>query len=106
AVLFSSCMKQDVLVIDENYWMSKERGVVVFSSSNCPYYVVQTNNGYDVLRSINYRPLEGDVIYGDLSYYGTRDFYDRTDGTLITSEVKDYWLTYNGAQDAINYYCY
>ena len=29
-----------------------------------------------------------------------------TEGMIISSDVKEYGLTYNGAQDALDYYCY
>ena len=102
--LFTSCVKQ--VPFNEGYWLSKERGEVVYSSSACPYYIINTINGYDVIRSISSRPYEGDVLYGDFSYYGVKDIYNRTDGSLISGDVKEYWLTYLGAQDAIDYYCY
>lgn len=105
-VFLLSCYKERINVIDERYWLSKERGVVVFSSANCPYYIVDTYNGYAVFRAVGYMPYEGDVLYGDMSYYGTRDFYNRTDGSLISADVRDYWLSYGGAQDAIDFYCY
>lgn len=104
--IFSACVK-DRQYIDEGYWLNKERGQVVHSDLYCQYYVVQTDYGYTLLRSFsNYKPVEGSVVYGDFSNYGTRDFYNRSNGEIITSEVKEYWLSYFEAQDAINYYCY
>ena len=105
-IFFASCVKRDVLVIDERYWLSKERGIVAYSSSSCPYYVVETVDGYTVMRNLGYKPYEGDVVYGDLSYYGVHDFYNRTDGSITTGEVMNYWLTYGQAQDIVDYYCY
>jgi hypothetical protein len=103
-LVFTSCVKQ--VPFDEGYWLSKERGRVVYSSSACPYYVLETVNGYTVVRSISSRPYEGDILYGDFSYYGVKDIYNRSYGTIISGDVKEYWLTYLGAQDAIDYYCY
>jgi len=105
AIFFSSCVKQNVFQIDEGYWLSKERGEVVYSSSSCPYYIVQTANGYSIVQSLDSKPYVGDILYGDLSYYGAKDMYDRTGGIMITGDEKEYWLSYSGAQDAINYYC-
>jgi len=48
----------------------------------------------------------GDVLYGDFNYYGVKDVYNRTEGIIISSDVKEYGLTYNGSQDALDYYCY
>ena len=103
-IFITSCVKQ--VPYSDEYWLAKERGQVVYSSSSCPYYLVQTANGYTVVRAVSSRPYEGDILYGDFSYYGVKDIYDRTDGLVISGDVKEYWLTYSGAQDALNYYCY
>jgi hypothetical protein len=104
-VLISSCTKE--APINERYWLSQERGVVAYSSSSCPYYIVETANGYSVIRSYSgYKPYENDVVYGDFSHYGSRDYYDRSDGIIVSGEVMDYWLTEYGANDALSYYCY
>jgi len=104
-LVFTSCVKETVF--DEGYWLSKERGEVVYSSSSCRYYIVETYDGYEVVYSKDgYRPLEGDIVYGDFSHYGIRDFYNRSDARIIRGEVEEYWLTYSGAQDALDYYCY
>ena len=65
-----------------------------------------TVNGYAVIRSITSRPYEGDVLYGDFSYDGIKDIYNRSAGIIITGDLKEHWLTYSGAQDALDYYCY
>ena len=103
-VIVTSCVKQPLF--DEGYWLSKDRGQVVYSSSSCPYYVVQSSSGYAVIRAVSDRPLEGDIVFGDFSYYGVKDMYDRTDGLVISGDVKEYGLSSSGAQDAIDYYCY
>ena len=104
ALLFASCVKQ--APFNERYWLSKERGQVVYSSSACPYYVIETVNGYAVIRSLGSKPFEGDILYGDFSYFGLNDIYNRTAGYVISGDVKEFWLTYSGAQDALDYYCY
>jgi len=104
--VFSACVR-DTQYIDESYWLNKERGEVVLSDPYCQYYVVETIYGYTILRSFgSYKPYEGSIVYGDFSNYGLRDFYNRSNGQIITAEVKDYWLSYFEAQDAIDYYCY
>ena len=106
AMFFTGCVKNREYV-DESYWLTKERGEVVLSDPYCQYFVVETNSGYSILRSYNgYKPYEGSIVFGNLSNYGTRDFYDRSSGAIYTSEVIEYWLTYYDAQNAINYYCY
>jgi hypothetical protein len=106
-LLFAGCSKRTYIDYhDERYWLSQERGDVVYSSYDCNYYIVQTYNGYAVIESWNgYRPFEGTVLYGNFSNAGTRDFYDYDGGNLISGSVRDYWLSYGAAQDALNYYC-
>ena len=105
AVLFAGCYKQ-YGGSGESYWYSKERGEVVYSDSYCSYYVVQTRNGYTVLRAYGgYRPFEGSIVYGDFSYAGTHDIYNSSTGGVFTGTVTDYWLTYYEAQNAVDYYC-
>ena len=90
----------------EDYWLSKERGEVVYSDSYCSYFVVETYNGYTVVQATgNYKPYEGAVLYGNFSNQGTRDMYNRSTGFVFTARVTDYWLTYVEAQDALDYYC-
>lgn len=101
----SACVR-DSQYIDESYWLTKERGEVVYSDPYCQYYVIETDYGYSVLRSFsNYKPYEGSIVYGNFSNYGSRDFYNRSNGQVFSAEVKEYWLSYSDAQDAINYYC-
>ncbi len=107
ALLFTSCVKETIYSgIDEGYWLSRERGEVVYSSSTCNYYVVETASGYTLIRTYgSYRPVEGSIIYGNLSATGTRDLYNRTYGVIFTGSVTDYWMNYYDAQDALDYYC-
>lgn len=105
-VILAGCTKRSYHDDGNDYWLSKEYGVVVYSDSYCPYYVVETYNGYTVIRSNGYSPYEGDEIYGDLSRTGYRDFYNYTDNTIIRGEVTDYWLTYGEAQYLIDNLCY
>lgn len=104
--LFSSCYKSTYIDQDDRYWLSQERGQVVYSSPTCDFYVVQTYNGYQVIQSWDgYRPFEGTILYGNFSSYGTRSFYSPENGGLISGEVIDFWLSYGAAQAEINQYC-
>jgi hypothetical protein len=105
ALLFVSCVKQSPYG-DDSYWLTKERADVVYSSSTCAFYIVETNRGYAVVRAVNSRPYEGEVLYGDFSQYGIVDVYNRSRGTVITADVRDYWLSDYEAQQSLNYYCY
>jgi len=104
SIFLTSCVKETSF--NEGYWLSKQRGEVVFSSSSCPYYLVQTNLGYTIAASLNSKPFVGEVLYGDFSYYGLKDVYNRTEGIIISSDVKEYGISYKGAQHALDYYCY
>ena len=106
AIIFNSCIKSTDHGFNENYWLSKESGEVVYSDSYCNYYVVETNNGYTIIRMYDgYKPYEGSIVYGNFSSYGTHDIYNRSAGLVFTGTVTDYWLTYTEAQDALDYYC-
>ena len=107
-VILAGCSKRNAdYGYDVDYWLSKERGEVVYSDSYCPYYVVETYNGYAIVRSTSgFTPYEGSIIYGNLSARGFRDLYNRSDGTIIRGEVTDYWLTYGEAQYLIDNLCY
>jgi hypothetical protein len=105
-IFFSGCIKDGNYGNNESYWLSKERGNVVYSDNYCSYYVVETNNGYNIIRSNGgYKPFEQSIVYGDLSYLGTREFYNRSTGVIFTGTVTDYWLSYAQAQAALDYYC-
>ena len=106
-LMFAACTKQTYIDTGDSYWLSQERGEVVYSSSTCDVYVVSTNNGYTIIHSRDgYRPFENTVLYGNFSNYGTRDFYDPQNGVLVSGEVIDYWLTYDAAQNEVDNYCY
>ena len=106
ALFLASCVRNAPVNYDENYWLTQERGDVVYSDPYCSYYVVETNYGYTIIRSWgNSRPYEGSVMYGNFGSYGTRDFYNRSGGYLVQGEVVEYDLSYVDAQYAIEYYC-
>ena len=106
-VLLSSCVKDQIVVTNnENYWLSKEEGEVVYSDPGCNYWVVETYNGYNVVHANSgSRPYEGDLVYGNFSSRGTRDMYNFSGKFVFTGTVTDYWLTYSQALDVLDYYC-
>lgn len=103
----SSCVKnRGYYGVDEGYWLAKERGEVVYSDPYCSYYVVETYYGFNIVQAYgNYKPREGDMVYGNFSARGTRDLYNYSAGFVFTGTVTDFWLSYAGAQDALDYYC-
>ncbi|MGC4100783.1 hypothetical protein [Ferruginibacter sp.] len=106
ALLFTSCTKERIYADDSGYWLSQERGDVVYSSNACGYYVVETNYGYTIIRNLDgLRTYDGDVMYGNFGGYGTRNFYNYSADVVTRGTVVEYDLSYAGAQDAINYYC-
>lgn len=108
ATLLAGCTKRSYSDYnDMDYWLSRENGAVVYSDNYCPYYVVETYNGYAILRSGEAsRPYEGDELYGNMSSYGYKDVYNYTENRIIKAEVMYYWLTYAEAQYRIDELCY
>jgi len=105
AVLFTSCVKEKVYD-NSSYWLSQERGDVVYSNNSCGFYVVETYYGYTIIQNLDgLRTYADDVMYGDFGAYGRRDFYNYTAGIITRGDVLEYDLSYNQAQDAIDYYC-
>ncbi len=106
-VLFSSCRKADVIVgNNENYWLNQEEGEVVYSDPSCNYWVIETYNGYQVVRSNSgNQPIEGELIYGNFSSSGPRDLYNFSGRFVFGAVITDYWLTYSEAIDILDYYC-
>jgi len=105
-LFLSSCVKNQYIGNDDNYWLSKEQGEVVYSDTYCSYYVIETYYGYTIVRTYgSYKPYEGSIVYGNFSSRGTRDMYNYSNGVVFTGTVTDYWLSYTEAQDALDYYC-
>ena len=106
AIFLAGCVKDGYYGNNESYWLSKERGEVVYTDNYCSYFVVQTNFGYNIVHSNDgYKPFEQGILYGDFSSRGTREFYNRSTGITFYATVTDYWLSYAEAQDALDYYC-
>lgn len=106
ALFLTSCVRETIYDNNENYWLSKEMGEVVYSDPYCNYFVIETYYGYTVVRSYDgYKPYEGSIVYGNFSSKGTRDMYNRSSGLVFTGVVTDYWLSYVDAQYALDYYC-
>jgi hypothetical protein len=104
-VVFNSCTK-DRVNDDNSYWLSQERGNVVYSNNSCGYYVVETNYGYTVIQNLDgLRTYEGDVMYGNFANYGSRSFYNYSANVITRGNLVEADLSYNAAQDAIDYYC-
>lgn len=104
--LFTSCRKDRVIYDDHSYWLSQERGDVVYSNNACGFYVVETNYGYTIIQNLDgLRTYDGDIMYGDFGGYGTRGFYNYSADVVTRGNVVEYDLTYNQAQVAIDYYC-
>jgi hypothetical protein len=108
AILFTSCVKERVVYDNDNssYWLSQERGDVIYSNNYCGYYVVETNYGYTIIQNLDgLRTYDADVMYGNFAGYGTRNFYNYSADLVTSGHVVEYDLSYNEALDAINYYC-
>lgn len=106
SLFFVGCVRDTLPNNNENYWLSKEEGEVVYSDSYCNYFVVETYYGFNIVRSYSgYKPLEGSIVYGNFSSLGTKDFYNYSNGVVFTGTITDYWLDYYEAQDALDFYC-
>lgn len=105
AVLLAGCVK-DRSFNNDNYWLSQERGEVVYSDSYCSYFVVETAFGYTIIRATgNFRPYEGSVVYGDFGRTGYRDYYNYSTDVVFSGDAVEVDLSYTDAQYAIDYYC-
>lgn len=107
ALGLSGCGKEyiDPREFDEDYWLRQERGVVAYTDFYCNLYIVETYRGYTVVESNGSIPYVGDVVYGNFSSWGYRNFYNRSAGYLISGNVHEYWLSYFSARDYIEYNC-
>ena len=106
ALFLAGCVRDQLPNNNENRWLSKEQGEVVYSDTYCSYYIVETSYGYNIVRAYgSYKPYEGSIVYGNFSSTGTRDMYNYSSGIVFTGSVTDYWLSYYEAQDAIDFYC-
>lgn len=107
-ILAISCRKDVTPLppVDESVWLQKERGVVVASDFNCDYFVVETQRGYSVMRNWGgFAPFRGTILYGDLSSWGLKTVYNRSEGYLMNADVRDYWMSYFQALDQMEYSC-
>jgi hypothetical protein len=106
-IFLTGCQKEPLYVnIDENYWLQKEKGYVVYTDFSCDYYIVETQSGYSVIRSFGSPvPFSGDVLYGNFNRWGYIDFYNRSNRQIIRGQVKEYWLSWFAARDMVAYYC-
>lgn len=105
-LLFAGCVKDRGYQHDNGYWLSQERGDVVYSNNSCGYYVVETNYGYTIIRNMDgVRTYDGDVLYGNFGGYGSRNFYNYTADLITRGTVVEYDLSYSQALDAMDYYC-
>jgi len=105
-LLLTGCVKDRGYQHDNGYWLSQERGDVVYSNNSCGYYVVETNYGYTIIRNMDgVRTYDGDVLYGNFGGYGSRNFYNYTVDLITRGTVVEYDLSYSEALDAMDYYC-
>jgi hypothetical protein len=106
-LLFAGCRKETVMVpVDESEWLYKEKAYVTFSDYRCDWYVVETRDGYSVLKSWDGSvPTEGAVLYGEFGAWGVKRIYNRTEQYIMSADVREYRLNYYDAMDEMNYQC-
>jgi hypothetical protein len=70
------------------------KGVVVYKSKNCSYFIVESPSGYALLEWYGgNEPEIGDVIIGDFESYGFKKIYNLTAGKSLIVWVEDFWLS-------------
>lgn len=108
-LLLAACTRQDVgprPPVDESYWLTQERGIVAYSDLGCDYFIIETYDGYTVVRNWGgISPIRGSVLYGDFSRYGLRTIYNRSEGYLMQADIREYWLSYWDAVDQMTWGC-
>lgn len=81
---------------------SAARGYVTHRISGCDYFLVKTNNGYDLLEWFGgYDPDKDDVIVGDFESYGFHDVYDDTADESVHVYTEDYQLSRSDALEKL-----
>ncbi len=108
AMFLVSCSKEDVQrpPINEEEWLSKERGFVVASDFQCDFFIMETPRGYALMRNWGgFSPVRGAVIYGNFNRFGVQTFYNRSERVLMNADIREYSFSYFQAIDQMNWYC-
>ncbi|HXF49068.1 MAG TPA: hypothetical protein VNL73_06550 [Verrucomicrobiae bacterium] len=86
-------------------WISTSlasKGEVVYKSSSCDYFIVETPSGFALLEWYGGNdPYKGDIIVGDFEEFGFQDIYNITADSELRVWVEDYWLS---KEDAVEKY--
>lgn len=91
---------------DEEKQMGKEVGVVVKRFDNCDYFIAETRKGLVILEWMGgYDPDEGDKIRGELSSFGTKDYYIINKDRTSRLWLDDYMLSEEDALEKIREEC-
>ena len=108
AFFFTSCSKSinEPVYIDETAWLSQDRAIVVASDFSCPFFVLETRNGYSVMRSWGGgTPFQGSILYGNFDRYGVSTYYNRSERMLVQADTRDMWLSYFQAMEMAEWEC-
>jgi hypothetical protein len=84
---------------------AQSAGVVVFASSRCDYYAVETTVGIAVLQWMGGSlPIEGQQVAGDFQRYGMKTLR-LTQSQTTKAWVEDFWLSTEKAAALISKKC-
>ncbi len=79
---------------------------IVHRVQSCDYFMVQTRNDYAILEWYGgHDPDKDDVLVGDLSSYGFKDFYDETADESLRIYVEDRQLAKVDALEKLLDHC-
>jgi hypothetical protein len=85
-----------IVLLGETAICHAAKGVVVYKTTRCDYFIVEGANGYDLLEWYGGNdPDKGDMLVGDYESYGMKQIYNITDDDELTVWVEDYWLSKN-----------
>ena len=82
------------------------KGEVVYKSSRCDYFIVETPSGYALLEWYGGNdPDKGDIVVGNYEDYGFKDIYNLTADQEMKVWVEDYWLSKDDALERLFELC-
>lgn len=83
------------LLISINLFAAK--GIVVYKSSSCDWFIVNTNSGFIVMESYSGYFDEGDYVIGDIESYGFKNLFNKTRGIEGRVYVEDFQMSKDDA---------
>lgn len=95
-----ACLPQEAVQADST------KCTIVHRVRSCDYFMVETRSDYAILEWYGgHDPDKDDVLIGDLSNYGFKDFYDETADESLRLYVEDRQLTKVNAVEKLLDHC-